>query len=344
MRLALPSLILFVYVMLSLVWPLPCRPQVKAAAGVLFLVVSLKYLFYEKVFGSFIAPNLPYWLMLGMEVLYASLVILCFLLIIKDVTAVILWLNRCLGASWHLPFSSGVRGGGIAVLALTLSLWGTWQAVRVPKVRTVEIRLPQMEPCLDGFSIIQLSDLHIGLLLKRDWLEKVVKQTNALTPDLVAVTGDMIDGYAEDLKDEVFPLEGLVANYGVFGISGNHEVYFREERWRAVFKSLGITMLHNDHRTIVGPGGAKLVIAGVPDPALRQIRAEGPDLRKALKNALRDAVRIMLEHRPGGGSGNEGIDLKLSWTSWSSMLDTKQSSFFDHRDPKMVAWLGNRTL
>jgi predicted MPP superfamily phosphohydrolase len=79
-------------------------------------------------------------------------------------------------------------------------------------------------------------------------------------------------------------------------------------------------MLHNDHRTIAGPGGAKLVIAGVPDPALRRFGAKGPDFGKALENAPRDAVRIMLAHQPDGESGNDGIDLKLSGHTHGGML------------------------
>lgn len=230
MRLALPSLILFVYIMASLVWPLPFRFQAKAAAGIVLLAVSLKYLFYEKVFGSFIAPDMPSGLMLGMEMLYSALVILSFLLIIKDSAAMVLWLSRYLGASWCLPFSPGTRSAGLLALSLALSVWGTWQAVRVPEIRTIEIQLDHMDRRLDGFSIIQLSDLHVGLLLKKDWLEKVVKKSNDLAPDLVAVTGDMIDGYPATLKEDMTPLGRLSARFGVLvlGVSGNHEYYFGE--------------------------------------------------------------------------------------------------------------------
>lgn len=320
MRLALPSLILFAYVMASLVWPIPCRPQAKAAAGIVFLAVSLKYLFYEKVFGSFIAPDLPPWLMLGMEMLYSGLVILSFLLIIKDGAALVLWLSRCLGSSWRLPFFPGTRSAGLLALSLVLSAWGTWQAARVPDVRTVEIRLDHMDKRLDGFSIVQLSDLHVGLLLKKDWLEKVVEKTNDLGPDLVAVTGDMIDGYPDALKEEVAPLARLSARFGVFGVSGNHEYYFGEKEWRVVFESLGITMLHNDHRILAGLGGTNLVIAGVPDPTERRFGGEGPDARKALHGAPADAVKVLLAHQPNGGSGNGGADLRLSGHTHGGML------------------------
>lgn len=320
MRLAIPSLILFAYVMASLIWSLPCRPQTKAAAGVVFFVVSLKYLFYEKVFGSFIAPDLPVLLMLCMEMLYSSLLILCFLLIIKDCAAVILWLCRCLGAPWRLPFSSVGRSAGILMIALILSAWGTWQATRVPDVRTVEIRLPHMDKRLNGFSIVQLSDLHIGLLLKKEWLKKVVKKTNHLSPDLVALTGDMIDGYPGELKQDVAPLSRLSAKYGVFGVSGNHEYYFGEKQWRKTFETLGVTMLHNDHKILSGPEGTKLIIAGLPDPTGLRFGGEGPDAPKAFSGTPADAVKVLLAHRPDGQSGNAGADLRLSGHTHGGML------------------------
>ena len=108
-------------------------------------------------------------------------------------------------------------------------IYGTWQAIRVPDVRTIEITLPRLPVSLDGFSIVQLSDIHLGPFLKGAWLRDVVAKTNALSPDLVAVTGDMIDGSPDELKDDVAPLGDLQARYGVYGITGNHEYYFRVE-------------------------------------------------------------------------------------------------------------------
>lgn len=162
MRLAIPSLVLFIYLVASLVVFVPCRPLVKTMVGIALFAISLKYLIYEKIGGSFIAPDLPRTLLLSMEILYSSSIILAFLLVLKDGLALLLWLSRCLGSSWHLPFTPAMRSGGLVVAALALGIYGTWQSMRVPDVRTVEITLPKLPVSLDGFSIVQLTDLHIG--------------------------------------------------------------------------------------------------------------------------------------------------------------------------------------
>jgi hypothetical protein len=319
MRLAVPSLIIFSYIVASLIAQMPCRLSVKAAIGTGFLLVSMKYPLYEKIGGSFIAPDLPSLLLLILEALYAAMVILFFLLLIKDSLAVLLWIGRYLGTPWRLPFSPAVRSVGLIVFAIALGIFGTWQSLRVPDVRTIEITLPKIPMHLNGFSIVQLSDIHIGPFLKRDWLCRVVEKTNALIPDLVVLTGDMIDGDPEKLIDDIAPLGDLRARYGVFGITGNHEYYFEVEKWLPVFKKLGITMLHNEHKTLSLANGANLVIAGVPDQTERRFGGPGPDIQKALEGAP-DATRILMAHRPNGVPGDIRADLQLSGHTHGGLL------------------------
>jgi predicted MPP superfamily phosphohydrolase len=311
MRLAIPSLVLFIYLVVSLVAFTPCRPLVKTLVTLALFAVSLKYLVYERIGGSFIAPELPRLLLLAMEVLYSSAIILAFLLVVKDGLALSLWLSRWLGSSWHLPFSPAMRSGGLVFAALALGTYGTWQAIRVPDVRTIEITLPRLPVSLNGFSIVQLSDIHLGSFLKGAWLLDVVAKTNDLSPDLVAVTGDMIDGSPDELKDDVAPLGNLQARYGVYGITGNHEYYFRVEKWLPVFAKLGITMLHNEHRILSVAGGAQLVIAGVPDQTELHFGGAGSDIEKALAGAP-DTVRVLMAHRPNGIAEKINADLQLS--------------------------------
>lgn len=311
MRLAIPSLVICIYLIASLIAFAPCRPLVKVIAGIALLAISQKYLIYERIGGSFIAPELPYPLLLSLEILYGFMIILTFLLVLKDGMALFLWLSRWLGSSWHLPFSPAVRSGGLVLAALVLSFYGTWQSLRVPDVRTIEITLAKLPVSLDGFSIVQLSDIHIGSFLKDAWLRGVVAKTNALSPDLVAVTGDMIDGSPGELKDDVAPLADLQARYGVYGITGNHEYYFRVDKWLPVFAKLGITMLQNEHRILSVAGGAELVIAGVPDQAGLYYGGGGPDIEHALAGAP-DTVRVLMAHRPNGIAEKINADLQLS--------------------------------
>lgn len=310
MRLVISSLFLLLYIAVSLISFLPCRLSVKVAAGIVLLVVSQKYFLYEKIGGSFLAPRLPLPIFLSMEVLYAVFVLLFFLLLTRDGLTLLLWISRCLGTSWRLPFPAAVRDTGIVMAALILGGWGAWQSIRVPDVRTVEIPVAGLSDRLDGFTLIQLSDIHIGLLLKKDWLAEVVRKTNSLAPDLVVLTGDMIDGSPGELEQDIAPLGDLRAHYGVYGVTGNHEYYFQAEQWLPVFRQLGVDMLQNEHRTVL-VNGAELVLAGIPDPRALRFGGHGPDARKALEGAP-DAVRILLAHQPSGAADNIGADIQLS--------------------------------
>ena len=310
MRLLLPSLGLFLYILLSLVLPLPCRPLGKAAAGLVVLAACLKYQAYQVLGGSFLAPALPRPLLLAMEALYGAVLVLCVLLLLKDGLALLLWLGRLAGGAWSLPFSLAARGAGLAALALALGAWGTWQSVQVPGVRTVEIPVPALPAKLDGFSVVQLSDLHIGPILRGDWLRAVVEKANALHPDAVALTGDLVDDLPAAIGRDLEPLGELRAAHGVFGVTGNHEYYFQWEQWRPVLARLGVAMLHNEHRVLSAPGG-EVVIAGVPDIQEGRFGGEGPDAGKALAGAP-DAVRILLDHRPGGRWAGSGAQVQLS--------------------------------
>ena len=316
MRLAIPSFIIFIYIVASLIAFVPWGLLAKVMAGIVLLAISQKYLIYENIGGSFIAPNLPRSLLLSMEVLFASMLILAFLLLMSDGLALLLWL----GGSWHLPFSPAARSGGLVCVSLVLGIYGTWLSIRVPGVRTIEITLPRLPPDLDGFSIVQLSDIHIGPFLKADWLREVVEKTNSVAPDLVALTGDMIDGYPDDLQHDIAPLGDLRSRYGTYGITGNHEYYFRVDKWLQVFEKLGIKMLHNKHVILSSAGGSELVIAGVPDQTELHYGGTGPDIKAALQDAP-ETVSILMVHRPrrereagksNGGGEKISADLQLS--------------------------------
>lgn len=292
MRLLLASLFLTFCNFFSLLWPLSLRPVQKALLGLPMLAVGLKYLWYETFGGSFFAPDLPRFVLLTMEALYGAFIILFFLAIIKDLVSLLCRLFRLAGISLHLPLSPLKQALILLPLSLTLGLWGTWQSVSVPSVKNVHVTLPGLSPKLDGCSIVQLSDIHIGSLLKKDWLEKTVEKTNALNPDIIVITGDFIDGLPEELKDHLTPLSRLKARYGVYGVTGNHEYYYDAKGWLDVFHELGLTMLVN--RSVQIPHG--LSLGGISDPAALRFGLEGPDITKTFKDA--PAPRILLSHQP----------------------------------------------
>lgn len=308
MRLLLPSIIMAVYAFLSLVLPMKAGLLAKALLGAAFMAAALKYVFYQVVGGGFFRPDLPVPVMLTAEALYAALMVLFVLALAKDVAGLALRLGRLFGASWHLPFTPGLRCALLVCLALASGAWGTWQAVRVPDVRTVNIGIPNLPPELEGFSLVQLSDLHIGPVQKKPWLAEVVRKTNAAQPDAVVITGDMIDGLPDALRDEMTPLADLRARCGVFGVTGNHEYYYNGSGWLREFSNLGITMLNNEHRVLSGG----LVLGGIPDISSGRFGHDDADVQKTFAGAP-GGPRVLLSHKPNGnGIPAPDVALQLS--------------------------------
>lgn len=317
MRLLLPSLFIAAYVFLSLARPIPCRRLWKTAFGLTILAISQKYLFYQFVGGSFFKPALPISLLVTAEALYASLVVLFFAAVLKDIAGLLFWFARRAGLGVHLPLSAGSRCALLVTISLLAGIWGSFQAIRVPDIHTVEIRIPGLPPALDGVSLVQLSDIHIGPMLKRPWLERVVDRTNAADPDIIVITGDVIDGLPQELASEVEPLSRLRAKDGVFGVTGNHECYYDASGWKKTFRAMGIQMLENEHH-VTSRG---LILGGIPDRTEQRFGGEAPDTSKAFANAPA-GPRILLAHQPRDAAAlsTEGVQLQLSGHTHGGLL------------------------
>lgn len=311
MILYLASFIIFIFISLNLFFRADCPLILKLAGCALVLLASLKYPVYQFVGGAFFSPHLPRPFILIYEALYGALIILFVLLVIWDIYLAGNWLLSRVGipTPTHLPH--GLIKCALVLLALGAGAWGTWQSVKVPDAREVELSLPNLPTELEGFRIVQLTDLHIGPLLKKNWLEEVVAKTNALDPDLVALTGDYIDGYVNEIARELRPLQKLRSKYGVWGVTGNHEYYWSAKEWLAELEKLQINMLENAHE-ILDVNGQPLVVAGIPDLAAQRFGLAAPDLQKALAGAP-EAVRILLSHQPKNFPLNlEKVDVQLS--------------------------------
>ena len=214
--------------------------------------------------------------------------------------------------------ASGVRIGPWAVAAAAAAagvsvLLGLATALRPPVLRQVTVPVAGLAPGLAGLRIAQISDLHLGPLVSAASVDRLVARTNALAPDLVAVTGDLVDGDADGIRDLAERLGALRAPHGVFFVTGNHESYSGVDRWLEVIRSLGWRVLHNEH-VLVERGGARLALAGMPDPTGRGRPEGGPDLGKALAGVPADALPVLLYHPPTGAAAAEraGVRLQLS--------------------------------
>jgi predicted MPP superfamily phosphohydrolase len=179
----------------------------------------------------------------------------------------------------------------ILIATGALSLVGLLQA-RCPRVQRVTIPLENLPPELEGYRIVQWSDVHVGPTIRRRFVQNLVERTNTLDADAVAITGDFVDGPCDELREHIAPLDELRTRDGVFYVTGNHEYYWRASEWVPEIESHGVTFLKNEHR-LVRPG---LVIAGVTDPMGRYTHKQDP--KRALAGAPADAVKVLLSHRP----------------------------------------------
>jgi len=172
------------------------------------------------------------------------------------------------------PFSgprSSERGiGGVlsrrAVLGAaggTLAL-GLTQAGRGPVIIEIDVPIDGLPAALHGYRIAQVSDLHIGPVLGESWLQEIVGLVNGLSPDLIAVTGDLVDGRVEEIQPLLAPLRDLRASDGRYFVTGNHEYYWDAPRWIEALGGLGLTVLKNEHR-VIERAGARVIVAGVHD-------------------------------------------------------------------------------
>ncbi|HLL22788.1 MAG TPA: metallophosphoesterase, partial [Kofleriaceae bacterium] len=161
-------------------------------------------------------------------------------------------------------FLGRVTGGAALTVASTSVAAGMIEARGTHEVVDVEIRLAKLPNALDGFTIVQLTDLHVGLTIDREFVQRVVDQTNALAPDIVALTGDFVDGKVDDLADDIAPLAKLRAKQGVFAVTGNHEYYAGVEAWVEHISTLGVRYLRNE-RVVIGEPPAAFELAGVED-------------------------------------------------------------------------------
>ena len=208
------------------------------------------------------------------------------------------------------------RAFGLAALGATGLLGGfsLWNGLRPVMVKPLTITLNRLPKSLDGLRIVQITDLHIGPMVGGDWVRDVVNKVNELKPDLIAVTGDLVDGSIEELGSAVAPLADLTAPHGVYFITGNHEYYSGVEAWCAHIAALGLRVLRNERVSITGAQGESFDLAGVDDWASRQFPGEGPDLPKALAGRDPDKALVLLAHQPAaiGEAAAHGVDLQLS--------------------------------
>ena len=296
-------------------WPTPGGEVLGWALTLLGLSVPLTLVALRLVAGSGMrlwAAAVFCWMGAFFILLNATAAVDLLRLLSGGVTALLPSLRP---AAWPLGLSAQK---GWALLALALALggigWALRSALAGPRTEAVTVHLRRYPAGLPPMRVVQISDLHVAMLLRRPYVERMVQQVMQLRPDLIVLTGDLIDGHPADLAADVAPLARLQAPYGVFGITGNHEYYSGASRWMQVFAELGIKPLRNA-RVEIGKPGASIDLAGVDDPAGRAVAGDGgTDFDRAL--AGRDPARelLLLAHQPKLAelAASYGVGLMLS--------------------------------
>ncbi|WP_276819101.1 metallophosphoesterase, partial [Mailhella massiliensis] len=206
---------------------------------------------------------------------------------------------------------------GMALFSVAAAAFGMARALAVPSVHRVDVAIRGLPKELEGLTIAHLSDLHIGSTFTGEWLEEVVRRTNALEPDFTLITGDLADGTPERIGRFLHPVTKLRARFGVAVSVGNHDYYSGLRDWVDTWRAWGLTVLVNEHREYQ-VHGRNVVIAGVTDPCAVLFRSldpslGAPDTQKALQGAG-EGLRILMAHRPGNAEQNAalGCHLQLS--------------------------------
>jgi hypothetical protein len=211
-------------------------------------------------------------------------------------------------------FLFGAIRWGVVISAGLAGVWGVRTARRSPDVVEVDVPIDGLPSALDGYRIAQVSDLHVGPTIGADFARTVVESVNALQPDMVALTGDFVDGSVEHLSEGVAPLGELKARDGVFFVTGNHEYYSGVRAWCKKMTELGAKVLLNSH-AVITRDQSTLLVAGVTDhSAGRMIPSHKSDPVAALAGSPPCDVKLLLAHQPKSSAAAKphGFDLQLS--------------------------------
>lgn len=281
------------------------RQRAQAVSLMVVLFAAAKFLAFAAFGGDAFRPQLPAAVIWGWNWLYTSMFMLL-------VLAVLWLLGRLVTRSRGRERGSRIARIALPVLALVFAGWGVANGLVAPRVVEYVLVYPDLPEELDGYRIAHLSDLHISSAAGEWRTRETVARTNALKPDLICLTGDLVDGEVGRLAAAAAPLGELKAKDGVFAVAGNHEFYGPWAEWREFFARRGVRWLENE---CVFPR-ATLALGGVPDPAICRLDAfsSPPDIRRTFAPAASGEFRLLLEHRPAMARERSaaGVRLQLS--------------------------------
>ncbi|WP_395055334.1 metallophosphoesterase [Polaromonas sp.] len=312
MPLFLFSLLLHAYLGVRLIPALAAWPVVQMLLGLSLLasmVLMPMGLTARRIKSPVLADRVAWTGMVFMG-LFSSLFVLTLLRELALLGGWLWLLAQPTAFSW--PVLSAGSAAAVALLGLLMTFFGFFNARRTAAVVRVDVPIAGLPAALHGFAIAQISDIHVGPTIKRGYLQAIVDVVNQLQVDMVAVTGDLVDGTVADLAPHVAPLAGLSSVHGTYFVTGNHEYYSGVHAWILELNRLGVRVLMNEH--VVLPHG--LVLAGVADWSAGHFDStHRSDPHAALAGApAATTVKLLLAHQPRSAVEAEkaGFDLQLS--------------------------------
>ena len=221
-----------------------------------------------------------------------------------------------LAALWPGELELGGIGQATAwavlAAAATVTILGAWNARRTAAVVRVDVPVRGLPEALHGFTIAQISDIHVGPTIRSGYLQAIVHRVNLLGADMVAVTGDLVDGSVAELAGHVAPLAALRSRHGTFFVTGNHEYYSGALAWIAELRRLDVRVLLNEH-VVLQHDGTEVVVAGVTDHGAHHFNSgHRSDPQASVRGApIGAALKLLLAHQPRSAMAAVGLGFHL---------------------------------
>lgn len=285
--------------------------RARAIGLMILLLCASKFVCFGAFGGDAFAPELPSAVIWGWNWAYSGLLFLCALSLLG---AGVRWIVRrscgrdCPRLAWLVV---------LPLVAWSLGTWGCLNGAKLPVVEEVTLSFANLPEELDGYRILQISDLHASAAAPRERTEAIVALANEVGADLICLTGDYADGLSRKQFRNIEPIRGLKARDGVLAVTGNHEYYFDIGGWFRKYACLeNVRFLENDC-VIPRPG---LAVGGVSDDACEKLAfLPAPDPDQAFAAATNGEFRVLLQHRPSmdyerilSHPLKESVDLQLS--------------------------------
>ena len=304
---------------ITIVRPLELSRRGTFAASALFAVALGKFAFFATVGGDAFTPDLPAIVIWSYGWTYAAAMMLVAASLPLAAMRYLLGFAKIRVPAW----TTRIVFAALAVCAAALSAWGIYEGARTPDVKRIEIEYADLPKSFDGYRIVHLSDLHCSTSARRPRFERIVERVNTLDADLIAITGDIVDGHVCERLNDIEPLANLRARDGVWGCTGNHERYWEWDVWSDALMRMCLHIFDGHNRfagRIITRGDESIAIGGLGDAAFfgglhpdeETVAEWTARTKKAFDGVPKEAFRILLFHRPCTEQiGAEAADVKL---------------------------------